>query len=269
MHVSLSDGASLHVRIAGPADRPPVVFVHGHPISGGMWAPTIRGLSDRYRCIAPDLRGHGRSDAPSPDEARAMTITTFADDLIDVLDAIGERRTCTFVGLSMGGIILFELFRRQPERVAALVLCNTRPNAESEEGRRGRIERAERALVDGARPIADAMIGSVVAPDAEPRVRAEVHALMCETSPTGVAAGAMALASRPDSWATLPTINVPTLVVAGDRDTITPLPLMMEIHHAIPGSRFVCIGGSGHVPPMERPAEFNASLGAYLRQTLG
>lgn len=266
MRISLPSGASLHVECSGPPAALPVVFVHGHPISGAMWRATARELSDRYRCIVPDLRGHGRSDAPTPDEARRTTVGDFADDLILVLEELGVDRACVFVGLSMGGIILFELFRRYPERIAALVLCNTRANAETEEGRRARLERAETALQEGARPIADAMIGAVVADTAEPALRAEVHRLMCETAPTGVAAGACALASRPDSWRTLPTINVPTLVVAGDRDSITPLPMMMEIHHAIPGSRLVSFDSSGHIPPMERPREFSQVLRAFLKQ---
>lgn len=268
MRITLPDATVLNVEVTGPPAATPIVFVHGHPISGGMWKHTARSLSDRYRCIVPDLRGHGRSDAPSEEETHRITMATLADDLIEVLEALGEDRPAVFVGLSMGGIILFELFRRHPDRIAALILCNTRPNAESEEGRRNREERARLAIADGVRPIADAMIASVVADTADPRIRAEVHRLMCETSPTGVAAGARALASRPDSWPTLPSIDVPTLVVAGERDSITPLPLMMEIHHAIPGSRLVSIAGSGHIPPVERPVEFAEILRAFLKQAV-
>ena len=126
MRVTVSD-VSLHCEITG-AGRP-VLFVHGFPITGAMWQPAVGRLGPGFRCIVPDLRGFGQSDV-----SESVTIARFADDLIELLDDIGEIRPVVLVGLSMGGIIAFEFFRRHRDRLRALVLCNTRANAETAEG---------------------------------------------------------------------------------------------------------------------------------------
>ncbi len=265
MRLPLGSGTEIECRVCGPARGTPVFFVHGFPLDGEMWQDTVQALSDRFLCIVPDLRGFGKSVVSS---GTSITIATYADDCVGVLDALGETRPAVFVGLSMGGIILFELYRRHASRIRALALCNTRANAESEEGRRVREDRARLAEARGAEGVritAEAMLTQVLAPEAAESVRERVLAMMLRTPALGLAGGARALATRADSWPTLGVIRVPTLFVAGDRDQITPPELLREMQEKTPGSRLMVIAGAGHLPPIEAPAEFASVLREYLK----
>ncbi|MCK6456498.1 MAG: alpha/beta fold hydrolase [Phycisphaerae bacterium] len=251
------DDAMLHVDTAG--DGEPVLFIHGFPLTGAMWHPTVERIADRWRCIVPDLRGHGRSSS-----SETVSIARFAEDLAALLDRLREWRPVVLVGLSLGGIIAFEFYRRYRDRVRALVLCNTRANPESPEGVERRETLAGAVRKTGSRAAADAMIEQLFAPAASAGLRATWHRIMCEQSPVGVAATAMALAGRPDSYPTLPRIDCPTLVVAGEEDAITPPATLDEIHRGVRGSRLVVIPQAGHMPPVERPDAFASVLRRFL-----
>lgn len=237
----------------------PLVFVHGFPLSGEMWHATATALADAWWCLVPDLRGHGRS-AASP----TVTIAQFADDLAALLDAFGERRPVVLVGLSMGGIILFEFYRRHRDRVRALVLCDTRPYAETDEGRARRETIAEAALRDGSAAAAALLAGGLFAPTAPAELVDHWRAVMAATPPIGLAAAARALADRPDSVTTLPTIDCPTLLVFGEADALTPVEIGRQMQHAIAGSSLEVIPAAGHLPPVEQPAHFTRVLREFL-----
>lgn len=253
-------GIRLYAENAG-GGGPPVLFVHGFPLSGELWHPTVERLerTGESRLIVPDLRGHGRSEATAQ-----ASMTRYADDLVELLDALGERRPVVFVGLSMGGIIGFEFFRRHRARLGALVLVCTRANAEPPEGLPRREAMAQAALRDGSRVVADAMIGNMFAPGVAPQLRQRWYDIMAATPAIGVAAAARALAARPDSFPTLPRIDVPTLVIAGDSDAITPPEGLREIHAGIRGSRFVTLERAGHLAPVEHPDRFADLLREFL-----
>lgn len=250
------NGVTLHYEIVGEGH--PLLFVHGFPLSGALWQPTAAQLRG-WRCIIPDLRGHGRS-AATP----AASIAQFSDDLIALLDAIGETRPVVLCGLSMGGVIAFDFFRRHRGRLRALVLVDCRANAETPEGRRQREELAQAVLRDGSRVAADAMIGKLFAPQAPGSLRTAWHALMSAAPPVGVAAAARALADRPDSGPTLGRIDVPTLLVFGMHDQITPPELARQMHAAIRGSRLELVPGAGHLPPVEQPDHFIQAIRTFL-----
>jgi 3-oxoadipate enol-lactonase len=237
----------------------PLLFVHGFPVSGAMWRPTVQQLGGGWRSIVPDLRGHGQSGVSAQ-----VTITRFADDLAELLDALNERRPAVIIGLSMGGIIAFEFYRRHRQRVRALVLCDTRANADTPEGAARREALAQTALQQGSRAVADAMIDGVFAPDAPPELKAHWHEVMAQTPPAGVAAAARALAQRRESFSTLAHIDCPTLVVVGADDALTPVESMREIHGRIRGSRLEVIPGAGHLPPVEQPDHFTRVLRSFL-----
>lgn len=255
-------GARLYCETRG-GNGPPVLFVHGFPLSGEMWQPTVERLerAGDWRMIVPDLRGHGRSEATAE-----ASMARYADDLAGLLEALGESRPVVLVGLSMGGIIGFEFFRRHRARLGALVLVCTRANAEPPEGVARREATAQAALRDGSRAVADAMIGNLFAPGVAPELRQRWYDIMAATPATGAAAAARSLGARPDSIATLPRIDVPTLVVAGDSDAITPPEGLREIHAGIRGSRFVLLERAGHLTPVERPDAFAGALGAFLHE---
>lgn len=252
-----TDGAVLHVEVRGRGD--PILFVHGFPLSGEMWHGVAERLAGRWMCVMPNLRGHGESEA-----TEEMTIGRYADDLAAVQQEVCGGRPAVVVGLSMGGIITFDFFRRHRERVRALGLVCTRANAESAEGIARREAMAQAALREGSRAVAYMMIGNAFGPKVDPKVREYWHGIMCRTSPVGVAAAARAMGSRPDSFETLARIDCPTLVVAGEDDSLTPAEGLRAIHEGIRGSEYHVISESGHVPPVEKPEAFVRVLEGFL-----
>jgi pimeloyl-ACP methyl ester carboxylesterase len=252
-------GCRLHYEAFGGGL--PVLLVHGFPLAGEMWRESVRELGLIWRCIVPDLRGHGRSET-SPD----VSIARFSDDLVELLAAVGERRPVVLVGLSMGGVIALEFFRRHRSRLRALVLANARATAETPEGAAKREELAQQVLRAGSGAAADAMVDNLFAPDAPPSLKNWCRELITRNPPAGVAAAARALIARPDSMDTLAKIDCPTLIIAGDRDAITAEALMRDLHTRIPGADFALIRGAGHLTPVEQPVQFAAALRAFLQK---
>ncbi len=260
VRVNLEQGVSLHCDVFGRPEAAPVLYAHGSYVSGEMWKEAAEGLDgETWRSIVPDLRGHGRSSVSD-----SVTIADFADDCAALLDALGERRPVVFVGLSMGGIIAFEFFRRHRRRLRALVLVDTRPTPETPEGAIAREQLAQDALARGSRAAADALIDLAFAPDAPASLKSRWRNVIETTPPRGVAATARALATRADSRPTLPAIDVPTLIVVGEKDQITPVGIAQEMHAAIPGSRLDITPGAGHMTPVEQPGAFQRTLAAFL-----
>jgi pimeloyl-ACP methyl ester carboxylesterase len=251
------DDYRLSVDVSGTGD--PLLFIHGFPLSREMWRHAAEVFSDRWTCINPDLRGHGESKV-TPD----VTIDRFADDMAALIEHFGQGRRAVVIGLSMGGIIGLDLFRRHRDLVRALGLIDTRANAESSEGVQRRENVALTALNEGTRAVVDAMLPNVFSLKFDAELRDNWYRLMCASPPAGVAAASRALAGRRDSFPLLPEIDVPTLVVVGEDDAITPVQTLREIHELIRGSRFAIIPGAGHVPPVETPDEFVRILRSFL-----
>lgn len=250
------EGVPLRYEVIGEGD--PVLFVHGFPLSGEMWMPTVERL-EGVRAIVPDLRGHGASGtSPEADMGR------YAEDLAHVLDAAGERDPVTLVGLSMGGYVALEFCRRFPARVRALVLVDSRAGADSEEGARGRLETAERVLREGSAGLAAELAEKLFAPSAPAALRERWRSIMAATPPEGVAAALRAMARRPDSFATLRELAVPLLVVVGEHDAITPPDDARRMHGAAADSRLEVVPDAGHMTPVERPERFAALLSEFL-----
>lgn len=239
----------------------PLVLIHGHPFDHTMWAPQIAAFSPERRVIAPDLRGYGRS----PVVPGISPLSVFAQDIAELLDELGVER---FVlgGLSMGGQIVMECYRRFPDRIAGLVLADTFPEAETPEGVRSREAMAERLLREGMRGYADEVLHKMVAPYADPEVAAQVHRMMTTTSPEGAAAALRGRAARPDYRGVLRRVTVPALVVVGEDDEFTPVADARAMHAALPDSTLRVITGAAHMPNLERAEEFNAALGEFLRR---
>ncbi len=258
MRATMRDGINLHVEVTGAG--PALLFVHGYPISGRMWDEAAARLSGEFRCIVPDLRGFGRSEATAH-----ASIEMYSDDLAAVLDGAEVRGSVPVIGLSMGGIIAMEFFRRHRARVSALVLVDTRALPETPEGRVRREEIAQTVeRENSARAAVEALRDKILSPAAPEAMKRRWMEEMMKSPPAGVAAGARALAGRPDLRPLLPRIDVPTLVVVGEDDQITPPSLMREMHEAIPGSRFVVIPGAGHLTPVEKPGEFVDALRGFI-----
>jgi YbgC/YbaW family acyl-CoA thioester hydrolase len=254
-------GVNLAVEVQG--EGPAVLFVHGYPFDRTMWRDQIDGL-EGYRRIAPDLRGMGQSDAP--DLGYGMPI--YAADLAALLDALGEEEVI-LCGLSMGGYIAFEFLRRWRARVRGLILMDTRAEADTPEGRRNRDAAAALAREGGSAAIAETMLPRVLDPKTlaeRPQVAERVRAMMANTPVAGVVGALAAMRDRVESESLLPTLaGLPTLVVAGEADGLTPPDQARTMAQAIPGARLVIIPGAGHLPPIEQPAATTECLRDFLR----
>lgn len=239
----------------------PVVFLHGFPHHRGLWAPQLGALLDRARCIAPDLRGLGESAAGTD-----TTMDTYADDVVALLDHLRIERAVV-CGLSMGGYAALAMWRRHAERIRGLVLMDTRAGGDTPDGIARRREMMALAREKGASGVADAMITGMVGRSTRakcPEVVDAMHAMLEAAPVSGILEALHALMTRPDSNPTLPTITVPTLIVVGDEDVLTPVAESAAMHAAIPGSRLEVIAGAGHVSNVERPAAVNHVLSEYL-----
>lgn len=239
----------------------PVLFVHGFPHHRKLWAPQVRALAGHARPIAIDLPGFGESDMPEK-----FTIDGWATGLARFLDALDLARVIV-VGLSMGGYVTLAFWRLHRERVLALVLADTRAGADTDEGKQKRRETIELARHEGPTAVARALLPGMVGKstrEREPSVVAMMRAMLESASVDSTVGASEAMMNRADATPVLPTIEVPTLIVVGEEDVLTPPKESRAMHAAIPGSRLEIIPGAGHVSNVERPAAFNQVLSEFI-----
>ena len=240
----------------------PVVLLHPFPVNHEFWMPVAETLSTRYRLVIPDLRGHGESEVGEG----PATMEKHATDIVRVMDD-AEVGRAPMIGVSIGGYALFEFWRGYRGRVAALGLCNTKAPADNEEARAGRLKAAEDVVEKGTEQFFQSMVPKVLAQttrDTRPDVIEGALRLMRRMSPQDVAQVQRGMAERPDSVATLKTINVPTLVVTGDEDVSTGVNEAEVMHRHIADSQMKVIPKAGHYSPWEQPE----AVGRLLRQFL-
>jgi 3-oxoadipate enol-lactonase len=240
----------------------PVVLVHPFPTNLEFWRPVSQMLASRYRLILPDLRGHGESgigDGPARMEKHA-------EDMARILDH-AEVGRAPIVGVSIGGYIFFEFWRRYRGRVAAAVLCNTKAQADIAEAKANRLQAATDVLERGTEPFFESMIPRLLGKttrETRPDLVDGARAMMRKMSPEDVAQVQRGMAERQDSVPTLKTINVPTLLLTGDEDILTGPPDAELMHKSIAESEMKVISRAGHFSPWEQPEE----VGKILRQFL-
>jgi pimeloyl-ACP methyl ester carboxylesterase len=241
----------------------PVLLVHGFPLDHRMWSDQIDVLSTRHRVIAPDLRGFGESYGA----AGVTTMERFADDLRLVLDQLRVDEPVAFCGLSMGGYIALEFWRRHGVRVRSLALCDTRAIADSPDAARNRRLLADRILATGTDTLADEMLPKLVAPSTlanQPQTVARIREMIAKAEAPGVAAALRGMAERRDSTSTLAEINVPTMCLVGEYDAISPPDEMRDIAANISDAQFIVVPEAGHMTTMENPGAVNDALLAFL-----
>jgi 3-oxoadipate enol-lactonase len=241
---------------------PTVILIHGFPFNRSMWREQVDLLSSSYRVLAPDLRGHGESEAT----AGTVTMEAMARDVSALMDHVGISRAVV-AGLSMGGYVSLALYRIYPLRVRALILADTRAQNDTEEGKKNRELQANKALTEGMEGIANAMLPKLLSPDTVARradIVRRVREMMVETKPEGAAAALRGMAERRDHRTSLANIIAPTLIIVGREDAITPVADSELMHREIRGSRLEILDGAGHVSNIERADEFNRVLLRFL-----
>ena len=245
-------------------DQQVLLLIHGFPLDSAMWELQLQDLADVARVIAPDLRGHGRSDSvPGP-----YSMELFSKDIAGLLDYLNISQPVVVCGLSMGGYIALDFYRRYPERVAGLILTATRAAADSEEGKAGRDKAIAAVEAEGTDPIIAGMIPKLMAPDSygDDELVDFVKEIMEGTSPEGVIGALQAMRDRPDSTATLGKIAVPTLIIHGENDQIIPIAEAEAMYRAIEEAEMVVVEQAGHLPNLEQPDVFNDAVIDFLEE---
>lgn len=236
----------------------PVLLLHAFPLRAAMWEPQRTALGSR-KILTPDFPGFG-GRAPA-----ATELDGFAQAALDQMDAARIDRAVV-VGLSMGGYVAFRLHALVPERLAGLVLADTKAGADDEAGRLKRTDQAARARNEGVgwlEELLPALLGQT-SRDTRPEVVATVRAMLEDADPEGVARALEAMRGRPDSTPYLAEIQVPVLVLVGEEDTLTPVDEARQMVDRIPDARLAVITRAGHLSNLEAPAAFNEELLRFL-----
>jgi 3-oxoadipate enol-lactonase len=259
---SMND-AQPHYLDLGERSAIPIILIHGFPFSHEMWEPQIEALKDNFRVVAYDIRGLGKSDVGDGQ----YTLEMFVDDLITLMDHLGLKRA-VWCGLSMGGYIALRAMERNPERCCGLVLCDTTSIADSDEAKLRRASAIKTVKREGIKTYAAGVVKSLFATQTFVRrpIAVDITRRIVEAnSPIGICGALLAMAARTDTTASLKRISVPTLILVGELDTITPPALAEQIHELIPESVLHLIPDAAHLSNLENSEEFNRLLLSFLR----
>lgn len=249
----------LHARVRLPR---PVVLLHAFPLNAAMWEPQAQALAAAgFTPVALDLPGFGQS--PLQGET---TLDDFARRVLERLDGLGVDRAA-FVGLSMGGYVLFRLMAAAPQRAVGVVLANTRATPDSPEAQARRYSQASQVAAQGVEAIAEGFVSSALSPATRQdrrEVVESVRRLVAAATPAGVVNALRAMAVRPDSTPLLGSLGCPALVIGGEQDALTPPDEARRMAQAIPGARLELLPQAGHLSNLEAPEAFNRALLGFL-----
>lgn len=251
---------SMRLLFKAAGEGHPLVLLHGFPLSAMQWDPNFARLREENLVVAMNLRGFGGSPV-----AESATMDEMADDVAETLRALGIGKAA-FCGCSMGGYVALAMWRRHRELVSALVLVDTRAVGDTEAQRAGRETFAQDVLKGGAAVAFDRMAPKLLSANASDAARQFVKDVTVANKPAGIAAALRGLGSRPDSSPLLETIDVPTLLVCGEKDEISTPAEMRGLHGRIRGSKYVELPGAGHLSNIEAHQAFSDAVTEFLRE---
>lgn len=241
----------------------PVVMLHAFPLDGRMWDQNAETLAKAgYRVIVPDLTGFGRSE----EGPTTVGMEYMAREVSETIATLGIPKA-VYCGLSMGGYVLLRLFDIFPLSFEALVLCDTSASADSDEKRSAREQMIETVESEGSSVLVDSLLPKLVSGntlDNKGGLMSELAEIVGEQSSDAVCSALRGMAARPDSTPLLKDISVPTLLIFGEKDSITGLDAANDLLEGIPNARLETIQGAGHYSNLESPAEFNQYLITFL-----
>ncbi|MDR7418936.1 MAG: alpha/beta fold hydrolase [Armatimonadota bacterium] len=253
-------GVRLGYEVTGTG--PPVVLLHAFPLNRAMWGPQVAALRDRFTVITPDYRGFGESDLP----AGALTMDDYARDVLGLLDVLGHRRVI-LGGCSLGGYVAFRVVAQAADRVSALILADTRAEPDTDEGRQRRHAAIERIEREGPTGFVEEFAANLVGPTTKaqrPGVASALRQIIGTPAPRGLTAALAAMAGRPDSRPLLASIAVPSLIVVGEEDALTPPASAEVMAQGIPNAKLAVIPAAGHLACLEVPEAFNRIIRDFL-----
>jgi 3-oxoadipate enol-lactonase len=247
----------------GVAKGTAVIFIHGFPFNRSMWKPQVEALAKTHRVVTFDVRGHGQSDAGDGQ----YSIEFFVDDLIAGMDRLKIERAVV-CGLSMGGYVALRAVERHPERFKALVLCDTKSEADGNEAKTKRAAAVRSVKKDGVRAFADGFVKSVLGENTlktKPELVESVLAMIRANSALGIAGTLLALAARTDTTAALAKFTLPALILVGEEDKLTPPANSEAMARSLPTATLHVIPGAAHLSNLENPDAFNERLLGFLK----
>ncbi len=252
------NNSELYYTDSGVEHASPVIFIHGFPFNHSTWDEQIKLLADTHRVIAYDVRGHGNSPLGNGN----ILIDFLVDDLFSLMDYLGIH-SANIVGLSMGGYIALRGIEREPDRFLSLALCNTKSEADTNEAKIKRADSIRTIINDGVKTFADNFLKTVFAPasvDKNPQAVRKIQSMIESTSPDTLCSTLIALAARTDTTETLSKIQVPTLILVGEYDRLTPPSAAKTMANNIRDAKIHIISEAAHLSNLENPEEFNTHL---------
>lgn len=261
---ALVNGLAMEYAVDGPRTGLPVLFIHGFPFNKEMWKPQVDTLKNDCYVITYDVRGHGASDVGDGQ----YTVELLVDDLIGLLDHL-KLSAVVVAGLSMGGYIALRAIERHPERFRGLILCDTRSEADGNDGKIKRANQAKTVKLEGIKKFAEPFLKGVFYEKTfqdKPETITIIREVIERTSPIAVAGILLALAARTDSTPSLYNIKVPTLILVGQHDALTPPSAAQAMRERIPRAEIHIVPKAGHLSNLENPEDFNGSLITFLKK---
>jgi pimeloyl-ACP methyl ester carboxylesterase len=241
----------------------PLLLIHGFPLNREMWAAQIQALSNEMRVIAPDLRGHGESEAVAGNYSMEM----LAEDCNALVEHLGIDQPIVVCGLSMGGYIALAYYRLYPSKVAGLILAATRAGADSAEGKQNRDKTAAKAEEEGPEAVVEGMLPKMLSMktyEENPDLVEQARSIMEKTTTNGMVGALMGMKNRPDSTGMLEQIEVPTLILYGADDQIIPFEDVETMQDAIPDVHLRILPDAGHLLNLEQPELFNRAVLTFI-----
>ncbi|HLF65586.1 MAG TPA: alpha/beta fold hydrolase [Saprospiraceae bacterium] len=260
----LANHLSVNYSEEGPYESPVIIFIHGFPFNKSMWKPQVEALKDSYRVITYDVRGHGDTETGNED----FSIELFVSDLLGLMDALNVQNAI-LCGLSMGGYIALRAIVAHPERFDALILSDTQCIADTPEAREKRMKTIASIKVNGVKKYADESVKNLFSPESFTTKQASILAIrkmIVSTSRQSLSYTLLALAGRKETCSSLSKIVVPTLIMVGNNDIITPPAAARMLHEGIHGSLLHIVQQAGHLPNLENPDDFNFQLKLFLHR---
>jgi 3-oxoadipate enol-lactonase len=238
-----------------------VVLIHAFPLNATLWRPQVDRAADGLRFITPEYPGFGRSAEPP-----VRSMDDIARSMLQALDDAKVDRA-VIGGMSMGGYVTLALYRMAPERFAGMILADTRATADNDQQREARRTMIATVHDRGATAVADEMLPKLLGATTQreqPELTTKVRAMIERNSPDAIAGAVEAMMGRQDSMSLLDRISVPTLIVCGAEDVLTPPADSEALHAGIAGSRLAILAGAGHLSNIESPDAFSLALNAFL-----
>lgn len=242
-------------------NRPPLLFVHAFPLNSGMWEPQIKHFGNDYRVIAYDVRGLGKSSS----DDNLFFMENYADDLENIITALNLENV-NAVGLSMGGYIIQRTLVKNPALFRTITLADTKGEKDTDEALLSRSDVVNTIRKGGRKGFVSGFIKKLISDDnyKNPDIVKTIEKIISENSDKGICGAVNVLATRTTTLTQLESVDLPSLILVGDEDILTPLKCSEDLAKALKNSEMHVIKNSGHLSNLENPAEFNSLLEKFL-----